>query len=1255
MCRRMSTTIDPASTPKRVFERAVRHHVAGRLDEAAQLYREAIAMAPDFAEACNNLGAILGERGETARALSLAERATRIKPDYGEAHHNVGLLLTRLGRHGDAFPAFIAACQADPSRADWANSLGNNCVELSRFAEGLVAFDRAVTLAPNEAEFWNNRSLALRGLGRTVEALASLEESLALNPQGTNALSNLGVMLREERRLPEAIAVFERATAAAPHHAPTLANFASVYELMGDHARVRELAERARALDPGFAEPLVLLANCALEEGKYDESLSLLRECLAMDPDNRNANWNLAILQLLRGDFGRGWRQFESRKALHAAVIDGSSYNAPEWDGSQLNGGTLLVHTEQGAGDAIQFIRLVRQLRDKGAGKVVLECPFPIAPLLSGVEGVDQVIARGEQRPPYDAHVLLMSLPYLLGLRLDTIPARVPYIPVERRPVASLVDAPPSILRIGVVWAGNPMHHRDRLRSIPLQAFAPLFAIPGTAWYALQKGDASLAHAGAIPGARVTDLGPHLNDFRDTAAVLERLDLVISVDTSVAHLAGALGRPTWTLLTHVPDFRWMLDRQDTPWYPTMRLFRQPEPHAWAPVLAAVESELRELVKTRATSHAGTSQHQDVHADTEVGVDVPIARPSGIAPSDEPTTLLESATRLEDGRPRFDLWVPIAALNEPTAFAAYEAELVGGGYDRALRDFWDDALGVVDTFVDLAPGLGLSLFSALTASAPAAAIAVEPDERAAERLRQLARARGIGERLQVVAAFNPSTATRQLGVRCASASRLRELFTECEREGARDRLSIVTVTGVAPNEIREALCAWAAHGYTAFQVTRPDGEVSLDPVVDWEGQQDLAVLSADALNTLTRRASQRHVARPHDASGAVAAVHGSGASPAIGIDWELRPDTGWGVYGTNLAVELSRRGDVAPWVFAADLSDAAAFDRWQLQRLIVSHLPPSRQFEGLMLHALGNNLAHGPLWDRLRGQRNVGVIFFEDTSFDDAARDTARALDLIVAGSNWNGEVLRALGVSNVQVIQQGVDATIFHPAPASGRMADRFVVFSGGKLEYRKGQDLVVAAFRRFRERHPESVLVTAWHNPWPHLITDLDRAGHVSGVPAARDGVMDVTSWLAANGIPRDAVIDIGRVPNEAMGRVIREANVAVFPNRCEGGTNLVAMECMAVGIPTVVSNNTGHTDLVATGGCIPLQRQGAVRPPTRFFRACDGWGESEVDEIVQALETAYTGTVHAVAQRGATAMQGWSWRAQTNRLVDVLSPLLH
>jgi glycosyltransferase involved in cell wall biosynthesis len=292
---------------------------------------------------------------------------------------------------------------------------------------------------------------------------------------------------------------------------------------------------------------------------------------------------------------------------------------------------------------------------------------------------------------------------------------------------------------------------------------------------------------------------------------------------------------------------------------------------------------------------------------------------------------------------------------------------------------------------------------------------------------------------------------------------------------------------------------------------------------------------------------------------------------------------------------------------------------------------------------------------VRGVRNAGIIFFEDTNFDASARERARSLDIIIAGSTWNAEVLRAAGFANVRCVQQGIDPTIFHPAPRSGLLADRFVVFSGGKLEYRKGQDLVVAAFRRFRERHPEALLVTAWHNAWPQLISDLDLAGHVSGTPRFNSEGLLVTEWLDANGLPPEAVLDIGRTPNALMGAVVREADVALFPNRCEGGTNLVAMECIAAGVPTIVSANTGHLDLVATGGCIAVTRQAPVRPPTRFYKATEGWGESSIDEIVDALEKVYSGRQAAsdAAIRGAAVMKDWTWPRQIDRLMQVLAPL--
>ncbi|MEP7345479.1 MAG: tetratricopeptide repeat protein, partial [Gemmatimonadaceae bacterium] len=1095
--------------PKSAFERGVRKHLAGSVDDAALLYREAIALDPNFPEACNNLGTIVAAKGNTDEALALFQHACEMAPGYGEALNNVGLIMSRLNRHDEAAAPFTAACLSDSKRADWANNLGNNEVERFEFAKGLSTFDRAIALQPENPEFWNGRSLALRGLRRTEDAIASLHRSLALSPSGLNALSNLGVMLREEKRLPEAIIAFERAMAASPDNPAILVNYASVFELTGDYSRVRELAQRAIAIDPTFAEPYVLLANCELEASRYARCRELLERAIALEPANRNANWNLAIVSLLHGDFENGWREFESRKLLQSSLIDHASYDAPEWDGSPLDGKTILVHTEQGVGDAIQFIRFAASLKKRGAGRVILECPYPIAPLLSGVQGVDDVVVRGVPLPPYDVHVFLMSLPHLLGVRLDSIPAKVPYIPCVPRAAAALINAPAGVLRIGIVWSGNPAHHRDRLRSIAPERFAALFATPKTAWYSLQKGDDVEDALAAFPAGTVKDIGSHLNDFRDTAAVIARLDLVISVDTSVAHLAAALGRPTWLLLPHVPDFRWMLDRTDSPWYPTMRIFRQPSPQQWDAVFTDVAAALNSY---------------DASRDSAATNDAP--------PDDAPVTTLESAVRLPDGRPRFEVWIPLARLADPRAFAAFEAELTSGGHDLPLRRFWDEALSEIDTFVDDTPGLALTLMSVLTCEHRIRVVAHEEDVAAADRLRLLAPAADRASRLEVVPRIDTAALRGRVAIRVESAEAFVASVGAFASAGGDSSLSIAAVCATAPESVRETLNALAQRGYLAFEVTLTDGEVSLDPVVSWNRAQDFIVISRDALAALSGTASDtppveatrggtpyRSPTRPLSPPSAVTKTR-------VGIDWEVRSDTGWGVYGTHLALELAARADVEPTIFASDLRDTSPVDRWRLQQLPATPVSAgsSIAFDGLMLKALGNNFTHGPLWDRIRARRQAGVIFFEDTSFDAAALERARSLDIIVAGSNWNAEVLRAQGLPNVCAIQQGIDATVFHPAPPSGRLNDRFVVFSGGKLEYRKGQDLVIAAFRRFRQRHPEALLMTAWHNHWPQLLSDLSLAGHVQGIPDVQDGSLAIVPWLGANGIPADAVLDIGR-----------------------------------------------------------------------------------------------------------------------------------
>lgn len=387
---------------------------------------------------------------------------------------------------------------------------------------------------------------------------------------------------------------------------------------------------------------------------------------------------------------------------------------------------------------------------------------------------------------------------------------------------------------------------------------------------------------------------------------------------------------------------------------------------------------------------------------------------------------------------------------------------------------------------------------------------------------------------------------------------------------------------------------------------------------------------------------------------------------LGLNWQINPNTGWGVLGLNLALqaELDRRRTPVPlvptlypeWLIS---QHGAPLERILAREKIACEILKQDKegrchCEFPVLHSLGNWLGVEGVGDptqRVVGTINLGIIFFENSQVSDQARQTSRAFDLILAGSTWNKQVLLKSGISNVETFLQGVDLALFRPARNAAK-DKAFFIFSGGKLEYRKGQDITVAAFRKFRQRHPDAVLVTAWHNPWPQSIKGIDRSGNVAGSPTVdAEGRIDVAGWLEANGLPRGACHDIGLVPNYLMPGVYSQVDVAVLPNRCEGGTNLVAMECLACGIPTILSANTGHLDLADERHCYPLTKQDPVRPVPPFW-GTDGWGESDVDEVVAALERVYQDREDAV-KRGAAAarfMEDWSWRKRFEELVGLL-----
>ncbi len=533
----------------------------GKNDEALAAYRRALALQPDFEEAHFNLGSILLEQDQLEGAKSHLERALALRPDCGETHHVMGMLLAREGKPEEAAASYRRAIELKPDLIEALNNLGNLCSKSGKHEEAIVCYERALALAPGFAEAHNNLGAVYRDQGKLEHAVACHERALALKPDYAEAHTNLGIVLRDQGKLEES---------AACHR-------------------------RALALRSDFAEAYNNLGNTLRSQGRVGEAGKSYEQALALDPGSIEARWNRALVALLQGDYASGWRDYEIRFRRRRNVP--RSFQQPLWRGEPLGGATILLHAEQGLGDTIQFLRYVSAVQ-AAAGSVILDVPASMMRLAEQISGVAAVVKTGDPLPEFAWHCPLMSLPLAFGTTLDSVPAEVPYltVPEDATRNANALIWPADGLRVGLVWSGNPRYLEDRVRSIHFSLFDPLLVLDSARFFSLQMGPAAEQLSKA--DARIVDLKSAIRDFADTAALIAQLDLVITVDTAVAHLAGALARPTWVLLPFAPDWRWHLEREDSSWYPTVRLFRQPRPGDWFAVIEQVRVELSKLAAQR---------------------------------------------------------------------------------------------------------------------------------------------------------------------------------------------------------------------------------------------------------------------------------------------------------------------------------------------------------------------------------------------------------------------------------------------------------------------------------------------------------------------------------------------------------------------------------------------------------------------------------------------------------------------------------
>jgi tetratricopeptide (TPR) repeat protein len=510
--------------------------------------------------------------GDLPKAERLYNALLQHHPENFDALHGLGQIHFQRGRLDTALVLFQSALKNDGGRADGFASLGLVFHHLHRFEEALVCYDEGSRLAPDNPELLNRRGVALLELRRPQDALPDFERVLAIDADHLDALGNYGNALLKLNRPEDALAAYDRALALAPENAQLLTNRAAAL----------------RRLD------------------RPHEALMSASRALVSQPDFAHAQFVESLARLTLGDFDSGWRGYEARWAVGFLAAQRRNFTAPLWLGQDLSldGKTILLHAEQGFGDTLQFMRYAPLLAARGAKKVILEVQRELVRLLSGMPGVDTVIARGDALPPFDVHCPLLSLPLGFATTLATIPTESPYIAASAKDVRLWADRLPRRRPlIGLAWSGDPIHDNDLNRSLRFESLLPLLEMPEISFVSLQHKvraeDAPVL--GRHPNVR--DIGSEVRDFADTAAVIATLDAVISADTAVAHLAGAMGKPLFLLLPFAADFRWLRERADSPWYPTARLFRQPKFGDWESVIEVLQLDLMRSDFCRLTAAA----------------------------------------------------------------------------------------------------------------------------------------------------------------------------------------------------------------------------------------------------------------------------------------------------------------------------------------------------------------------------------------------------------------------------------------------------------------------------------------------------------------------------------------------------------------------------------------------------------------------------------------------------------------------------
>ncbi len=535
------------------------------------------------------------QAGKLHQAEHICKSILSIQPQNANILHLLGIIYYQLKEYDSAISSIEKALQLKPNDADAYFNLGNAFVDTSQLDNAITCYQKALQINPNIFEVYNNLANVFMEKGQIDNAIISYQKAIEFNPNIVDSYDNLGTALIKKKQFDEAISCYQKALQVNPNSADIYNSLGVVFHKKRQYDQAIIYYKKALQLNSKFALAYCNIAKALYQIGQIEEAVIYYKKTLILEPNLSDAHHNMALSLLLSGDFEQGWKEYEWRKKL--TNIYDRDFSQPLWNGSDISGLTILLHAEQGFGDTIQFIRYAPLVAQRGA-RVIVECMKELRSLIRNVEGIDYILTRGEQLPKFDMHCPLPSLPLLFNTNMESIPANIPYFTANTILVQrwrGKIHNDKSKLKIGLTWLGNPNHVNDETRSCSPKIFLPFDNLANITFYSLQKRMSTEGIENLPKGIKLVDYTKEINDFSDTAAIIENLDLVISVDTSVAHLAGALGKPAWILLPFVPDWRWLLNREDSPWYPTIRLFRQPSLGDWGSIITKIKDELLKLL------------------------------------------------------------------------------------------------------------------------------------------------------------------------------------------------------------------------------------------------------------------------------------------------------------------------------------------------------------------------------------------------------------------------------------------------------------------------------------------------------------------------------------------------------------------------------------------------------------------------------------------------------------------------------------